>query len=404
MLHNKTVVLGVSGSIAAYKAAGLASMLVKAGAEVRVIMTKNAVNIINPITFESLTGHKCMVDTFDRNFEFKVNHISLAKKASVFVIAPASANVIAKISSGIADDMLTTTFLAASCPKIVCPAMNSAMLENQITQDNMEKCHRYGMTVVQPAEGRLACGTVGSGKMPEPQTVFDHIIQQIGAEKDLSGKRVLVTAGPTQEALDPVRFITNHSSGKMGYALARAASMRGAQTVLISGPVSLEPPPFIETVNVTTARQMFDAVRERFSGCDIVLKAAAVADYRPVSASSEKIKKSSEQISIDCERTDDILQFLGQNKKSGQFVCGFSMETQNVIEHSRAKLYKKNADMIVANSLKEEGAGFASDTNRVTLITRSGTLELPLMSKADAAHRILDEIRRMMQEEQSFPQ
>lgn len=401
MLQNKTVVLGVSGSIAAYKAAGLASMLVKAGADVRVIMTKNAVNIINPITFESLTGHKCMVDTFDRNFEFKVNHISLAKKASVFVIAPASANVIAKISSGIADDMLTTTFLAASCPKIVCPAMNSAMFENQITQDNIEKCRSYGMTIVSPVCGYLAEGMTGIGKMPEPKAIFDYIIQEIGAEKDLSGKRVLVTAGPTQEALDPVRFITNHSSGKMGYAIARAASMRGAETVLISGPVSLEPPPFVQTVGVTSASQMFTAVRERFSEYDIIIKAAAVADYRPLSSSSEKIKKSSGTLSIDCERTDDILQFLGQNKKSGQFICGFSMETENVIENSRSKLQKKNADMIVANSLKEEGAGFSSDTNRVTLITRNSTLALQKMSKADVADRLLDEIVRIMHSEKN---
>lgn len=401
MLQNKTVVLGVSGSIAAYKAAGLASMLVKAGADVRVIMTKNAVNIINPITFESLTGHKCMVDTFDRNFEFKVNHISLAKKASVFVIAPASANVIAKISSGIADDMLTTTFLAASCPKIICPAMNSAMFENQITQDNIEKCRSYGMTIVSPVCGYLAEGMTGIGKMPEPKAIFDYIIQEIGAEKDLSGKRVLVTAGPTQEALDPVRFITNHSSGKMGYAIARAASMRGAETVLISGPVSLEPPPFVQTVGVTSARQMFTAVRERFSEYDIIIKAAAVADYRSLSSSSEKIKKSSGTLSIDCERTDDILQFLGQNKKSGQFICGFSMETENVIENSRSKLQKKNADMIVANSLKEEGAGFSSDTNRVTLITRNSTLALQKMSKADVADRLLDEIIRIMHSEKN---
>ncbi|MBP3367230.1 MAG: bifunctional phosphopantothenoylcysteine decarboxylase/phosphopantothenate--cysteine ligase CoaBC [Treponema sp.] len=401
MLQNKTVVLGVSGSIAAYKAAGLASMLVKAGADVRVIMTKNAVNIINPITFESLTGHKCMVDTFDRNFEFKVNHISLAKKASVFVIAPASANVIAKISSGIADDMLTTTFLAASCPKIICPAMNSAMFENQITQDNIEKCRSYGMTIVSPVCGYLAEGMTGIGKMPEPKAIFDYIIQEIGAEKDLSGKRVLVTAGPTQESLDPVRFITNHSSGKMGYAIARAASMRGAETVLISGPVSLEPPPFVQTVGVTSARQMFTAVRERFSEYDIIIKAAAVADYRPLSSSSEKIKKSSGTLSIDCERTDDILQFLGQNKKSGQFICGFSMETENVIENSRSKLQKKNADMIVANSLKEEGAGFSSDTNRVTLITRNSTLALQKMSKADVADRLLDEIIRIMHSEKN---
>lgn len=401
MLQNKTVVLGVSGSIAAYKAAGLASMLVKAGADVRVIMTKNAVNIINPITFESLTGHKCMVDTFDRNFEFKVNHISLAKKASVFVIAPASANVIAKISSGIADDMLTTTFLAASCPKIICPAMNSAMFENQITQDNIEKCRSYGMTIVSPVCGYLAEGMTGIGKMPEPKAIFDYIIQEIGAEKDLSGKRVLVTAGPTQEALDPVRFITNHSSGKMGYAIARAASMRGAETVLISGPVSLEPPPFVQTVGVTSARQMLTAVRERFSEYDIIIKAAAVADYRPLSSSSEKIKKSSGTLSIDCERTDDILQFLGQNKKSGQFICGFSMETENVIENSRSKLQKKNADMIVANSLKEEGAGFSSDTNRVTLITRNSTLALQKMSKADVADRLLDEIIRIMHSEKN---
>lgn len=392
-LQGKTVILGVTGSIAAYKAASLASLLVKNGADVEVLMTKNACNIINPITFETLTGHKCYVDTFDRNFEFNVNHVSLAKRADVFMIAPATANVIAKVANGLADDMLTTTFLACQCTKIISPAMNTAMFNNPITQDNLEKCRRFGMQIVEPATGHLACGDDGKGKMPEPEVLLEYIIAAC-TEKDLAGKKILVTAGPTRESLDPVRFITNHSSGKMGYEIAKAASYRGASVVLVSGPCSQTEPLFAKTVHVESALDMFNAVKENFPECDAVVKAAAVADYRPCSVSDEKIKKSSDgsDLTLKLERTDDILAWLGQNKKSGQFLCGFSMETQNMLENSKAKLTKKNLDMIVANNLKTEGAGFGVDTNVVTFIKPDSVQELPCMTKRQVAHKLLDEI------------
>jgi len=390
-LKGKTIVIGVSGSIAAYKSASLVSMLVKAGADVEVMMTKNATNIINPITFETLTGHKCMVDTFDRNFEFKVNHVSIAQKADLFMIAPATANVIAKVANGLADDMLTTSFLAARCPKLISPAMNTAMYENQITQDNMEKCRHYGMKVIEPASGYLACGDTGKGKMPEPETLFAHIVYEL-AEKDLAGKKVVVTAGPTQEALDPVRFLTNHSTGKMGYEVAKAAAARGAEVVLVSGPVELPEPMFVKTVHIKSALDMFNAVKADFSDADIIVKAAAVADYRPKSYCDNKLKKKDGELSIELERTDDILKWLGENRKESQFLCGFSMETENLVENSKAKLLKKNLDMVVANNLKVEGAGFGGNTNVVTFITKNDVVELPLMSKAEVANRILDKI------------
>lgn len=394
MLKNKTVVLGVSGGIAAYKSAGLASMLVKQGAAVHVIMTENAVNFINPITFESLTGRKCLVDTFDRNFEFKVEHVSLAKQADVFIIAPATANVIAKLAHGLADDMLTTTALACTCPKIIAPAMNTRMYENPIVQDNLNICRRYGMEVVEPAVGYLACGDTGAGKMPEPETLLEYVLKAAAFEKDLKGKRVLVTAGPTQEAIDPVRYITNHSTGKMGYAIARAAALRGAEVTLVTGPTGLKPPLFVETVPVVSAGDMFEAVTGRAGEQDIIIKAAAVADYRPSQVSEEKIKKKDGDMSLSLERTRDILGWLGERRRPGQFLCGFSMETENLLENSRAKLEKKNLDMVAANSLRQAGAGFGTDTNIVTLITREEVRELPLLSKEQTAHRILDEILR----------
>lgn len=390
-LKGKTIVIGVSGSIAAYKAASLVSMLVKAGASVEVMMTKNATNIINPITFETLTGHKCMVDTFDRNFEFKVNHVSLAQRADLFMIAPATANVIAKVANGLCDDMLTTSFLAACCVKLISPAMNTAMYENAITQDNMEKCRHYGMKIIEPASGYLACGDTGKGKMPEPETLFAHIVHEL-TPKDMAGKKVVVTAGPTQESLDPVRFLTNHSTGKMGYEVAKAAANRGAEVVLVSGPVDLPEPMFLKTVHVVSALDMFNAVKADFSDADIVIKAAAVADYRPKTYSDNKLKKKDGELSIELERTDDILKWLGENRKEGQFLCGFSMETENLVENSRAKLDKKKLDMVVANNLKVEGAGFGGNTNVVTLITKDSCDELPLMTKAEVANRILDKI------------
>lgn len=390
-LKGKTIVIGVSGSIAAYKAASLVSMLVKAGASVEVMMTKNATNIINPITFETLTGHKCMVDTFDRNFEFKVNHVSLAQRADLFMIAPATANVIAKVANGLCDDMLTTSFLAARCVKLISPAMNTAMYENAITQDNMEKCRHYGMKIIEPASGYLACGDTGKGKMPEPETLFAHIVHEL-TPKDMAGKKVVVTAGPTQESLDPVRFLTNHSTGKMGYEVAKAAASRGAEVVLVSGPVDLPEPMFLKTVHVVSALDMFNAVKADFSDADIVIKAAAVADYRPKTYSDNKLKKKDGELSIELERTDDILKWLGENRKEGQFLCGFSMETENLVENSRAKLDKKKLDMVVANNLKVEGAGFGGNTNVVTLITKDSCDELPLMTKAEVANRILDKI------------
>ena len=392
MLKGKCVVIGVTGSIAAYKAASLASLLVKAGANVQVIMTRNATEFINPVTFETLTGRKCLTDTFDRNFEYKVEHISLAKEADVFVIAPATANVIAKIACGLADDMLTTTFLAAKCPKIVAPAMNTQMLENPVTQNNLNLCRKYGMTVLESAEGRLACGDCGKGKLPEPEYIFECIEHEIGWQKDLLGKKVLITAGPTREALDPVRYITNHSTGKMGYALAKVASARGAEVTLVSGPVNLEKPPFVRVENVVSAADMAPAVKACFAESDIVIKAAAVADYRPSSVSDHKIKKSDGDMAIPLERTEDILAYLGDNRKPGQTLCGFSMETQDMVENSRAKLIKKHVDLIVANNLKTPGSGFGTDTNVVTLIDSSGVKELPIMSKEDVASAVLDRI------------
>mgnify|MGYP003378720439 FL=1 len=386
MLKGKTVLLGISGSIAAYKIASLASMLVKKGAAVHVLMTENAVNFINPITFESLTGNKCLVDTFDRNFQFSVEHVALAKQADVFLAAPASANVIGKLAHGIADDMLTTTFMACKCPKLIAPAMNTRMFENPVLQDNLDICRRYGMKVIDPAVGYLACGDTGAGKMPEPEVLYEYILQEIGSEKDLKGKRILVTAGPTRESLDPVRFITNHSTGKMGYAIAKAAAMRGAKVTLVTGPTELKEPLFADTIHIESAREMFEAVTSRFEQQDAIIKAAAVADYRPASVSSEKVKKSDGELSIALER------WLGSHRKKEQFLCGFSMETQNMLENSRAKLEKKNLDMIVANNLKVSGAGFGTDTNVVTFITKEGYEELPIMSKEEVADRLLTKI------------
>ena len=392
MLKEKKIVLGVTGSIAAYKIAALASMLKKQGADITVIMTRNATNFINPITFETLTGNKCLIDTFDRNFEYSVEHVALAKQAQVFLIAPASANVIAKVANGIADDMLTTTFLACSCPKIIAPAMNTHMYENPILQDNLKKCRHYGMEILTPAEGYLACGDTGAGKMPEPERLYQAIEHAISHEKDLAGKKILVTAGPTREAIDPVRYITNHSTGKMGYALAKQAMLRGADVTLVTGPVELTPPPYVHVVPVTSAKDMFDAVTAVSDEQDIIIKAAAVADYRPATVASEKVKKSDDTLSIALERTDDILKYLGEHKKDSQFLCGFSMETEHMLENSRAKLVKKNLDMIAANNLKIKGAGFGTDTNIITLITPDGVTELPLMSKEAAADAILDQI------------
>lgn len=393
MLKDKKIVLGVTGSIAAYKIAALASMLKKQGADITVIMTRNATNFINPITFETLTGNKCLIDTFDRNFEYSVEHVALAKQAQVFLIAPASANVIAKVANGIADDMLTTTFLACSCPKIIAPAMNTHMYENPILQDNLKKCRHYSMEILTPAEGYLACGDTGAGKMPEPERLYQAIEHAISHEKDLAGKKILVTAGPTREAIDPVRYITNHSTGKMGYALAKQAMLRGADVTLVTGPVELTPPPYVHVVPVTSAKDMFDAVTAVSDEQDIIIKAAAVADYRPATVASEKVKKSDNALSIALERTDDILKYLGEHKKDSQFLCGFSMETEHMLENSRAKLVKKNLDMIAANNLKIKGAGFGTDTNIITLITPDGVTELPLMSKEAAADAILDQIQ-----------
>ena len=392
MLKGKTVVLGVTGSIAAYKIASLASMLKKQGADVEVIMTKNAVNFINPITFESLTGNKCLVDTFDRNFQFSVEHVALAKRADVFLIAPASANVIAKVAHGLADDMLTTTFLACQCPKIIAPAMNTRMYTNPILQDNLKICEKYGMEVIAPAEGYLACGDTGAGKMPEPEELFDYIQKAAAFPKDLAGKKILVTAGATMEAIDPVRYITNHSTGKMGYAVAKAAALRGAEVTLVSAHTEVAPPRFVKLVQVTSARDMFEAVKAAAADQDVIVKAAAVADYRPAEVSDQKVKKKDGDLSIRLERTDDILAWLGDHRREGQFLCGFSMETEHMLENSRAKLEKKHLDMIVANNLKVEGAGFGLDTNVVTLITGDRELELPKLTKDEVAHRLLEVI------------
>ncbi len=392
MLEGKTVVLGVSGSIAAYKIANLASMLVKQHADVHVVMTKNATNFIHPITFETLTKNKCLVDTFDRNFEFDVAHVSLAEKADVMLIAPATANVIGKLAGGIADDMLTTTAMANKAPMLISPAMNTNMYENPILQDNLRKLAFYGMEIIDPATGMLACRTVGKGKMPEPEVLFEYILRTIAREKDLAGKKVLVTAGPTEEAIDPVRCITNHSTGKMGYAVAQEAMLRGADVTLVTGPCAIEPPMFMEVCPVVTAQELYEAVDANSKEADIILMAAAVADYRPAEVSDEKIKKSEEAVELKLVRTTDILKSLGEQKREGQFLCGFSMETENLLENSRKKLAEKNLDMIVANNLKEEGAGFGTDTNVITMITLEGEEELPLMSKKEAAKCILDKI------------
>lgn len=390
MLRGKTVVLGVTGSIAAYKMANVASMLVKQGCEVHVVMTKNATNFINPIAFESLTNTKCLVETFDRNFQFHVAHVSLTDKADVMLIAPASANVIGKIAGGIADDMLTTTVMACQKPVIIAPAMNTKMYENPILQDNLNKLRRFGYEIIEPASGHLACGTSGAGKMPSEEVLVSYIERCISKEKDLEGKHVMVTAGPTVEAIDPVRYISNHSSGRMGYAIAKAAMLRGAKVTLISGPSSLEPPMFVDVIKIQSAADMYEAVMAHKDEQDIIIKAAAVADYTPAEVSDEKVKKKDDDMAIRLTRTRDILKALGENRKEGQFLCGFSMETQNMLENSRAKLKKKNIDMIVANNLKEKGAGFGTETNVVTFITEKEEAELPIMSKDEVADQLLD--------------
>lgn len=392
MLEGKTILLGVTGSIAAYKIAYLASALKKQHADVHVLMTRNATNFINPITFETLTGNKCLVDTFDRNFQFQVEHVSIAKKADVVMIAPASANVIGKLAHGIADDMLTTTIMACRCKKFISPAMNTNMFENPIVQDNLKTLEHYGYEVIDPAVGYLACGDTGAGKMPEPETLLSYIMRECACEKDMKGLKLLVTAGPTQEAIDPVRYITNHSSGKMGYAIAKMAMLRGADVTLVSGRTAIAPPPFVKVVPVVTAKDMYEAVTAVSKEQDIIIKAAAVADYRPAKVSDEKIKKKDDDMSIALERTDDILKYLGEHKPDGQFLCGFSMETQNMIGNSRVKLTKKNLDMVAANNVKMAGAGFQGDTNVLTLITQDEEVSLPLMSKEDAASKILDRI------------
>ena len=392
MLKGKTVVLGITGSIAAYKTANLASMLSKLHADVQVIMTQNATNFIHPITFETLTNNRCMTDTFDRNFQYNVEHVALAKRTDVLMIAPASANVIGKLAAGIADDMLTTTALACTCKKIIAPAMNTNMYRNPIVQDNLQKLRDYGFEVIEPAVGMLACKDVGEGKMPEPEVLLEYILRETAYEKDMAGLRVLVTAGPTREAIDPVRYITNHSTGKMGYAIAKAAMLRGAKVTLVTGRTEEKKPPFVEVVEITSAREMYEAVTARAGQQDIIIKAAAVADYRPKTVSSEKIKKKDGEMTIEMERTDDIIGYLGSHKAPGQFLCGFSMETEHMVENSRAKLAKKHLDMIVANNLKVEGAGFGTDTNVVTILTEDGELALEKMSKEAVAHRIFDEI------------
>ena len=392
MFENKSIIIGVSGGIAAYKTAYLVSALSKTEADMNVIMTENACEFISPLVFETLTENKCYVDTFDRNFKFDVEHISLAKKADIFMIAPATANVIAKIANGIADDMLTTTFLASKCKKIVSPAMNTAMFENQITQDNIAKLKKYGIGVVEPQNGLLACGDTGAGKMPEPDFLFDVIEREIAREKDMLGKKVLVTAGATMESLDPVRFLTNHSSGKMGFAIAKEAMLRGAEVTVVKANTTAEIPNFVKIVEVSSAKDMFDAVTALSDQQDIIVKAAAVADYTPECYVDSKIKKKDGDLSIPLKRTKDILKYLGENKREGQFLCGFSMETENMLENSKAKLSKKNADMIVANNLKDAGSGFKTDTNAVTLITRDGHRSLELKSKAEVAKEIFDEI------------
>ncbi len=392
MLKGKTVVLGVTGSIAAYKIANLASMLVKLNADVHVIMTRNATYFINPITFETLTGNKCLVDTFDRDFKFNVEHVALAKRADIFMVAPASANVVGKIANGIADDMLTTTIMACKQKKIIAPAMNTNMFENPILQDNLKKLESYGMEVIVPATGYLACGDVGAGKLPSEEVLLGYILKEIKYNKDMVGKKVLVTAGPTREAIDPVRFISNHSTGKMGYAIARCAMERGAEVTLISGPVNIQPPMFVHVINVVSAKDMYNEVMKVSSDMDIIIKSAAVADYTPQKVSNEKIKKSENDMDLKLDKTDDILRKLGEIKRENQFICGFAMETENLLENASAKLVKKNVDMIVANNLRTEGAGFGTETNIVTLIKKDGNIELPIMTKDEVAKAILDEI------------
>lgn len=393
MLKGKTVVLGVTGSIAAYKIANLTSMLTKLHCDVHVIMTKNATNIINPITFETLTAHKCLVDTFDRNFNYNIEHVALGEKADVVLVAPASADVIGKMAAGIADDMLTTTILACKCKKIVAPAMNTNMYENPVVQANLKKLKEFGMEVIEPASGMLACRVEGKGKLPSEEVLLEYILREIQFEKDMTGKKVLVTAGATQEAIDPVRYITNHSTGKMGYVLAKIAMRRGADVTLITAPTNLPVPLFADVVPVVSAQEMFDAVKERAPKMDIIIKAAAVADYTPVSVSDEKIKKKDGDLSLPMRRTTDILAYLGEHRKPGQFICGFSMETENLVENSKKKLQKKNADLIVANNLRDEGAGFGTDTNVVTLVMEEGIVELPCMSKEEVAEAVLDAIQ-----------
>ncbi len=391
MLKGKTVLLGVTGGIAAYKAAALASSLVKQHANVEVVMTKNATEFVTPLTFEQLTGHKTMVDTFDRNFSHQVEHIALADRTDLVIIAPATANICAKLAHGLADDMLTTTVLACRCPKLIAPAMNTHMYENPVTQDNLDILRKYGWEVIEPASGRLACGAVGKGKMPEPEDILQHILRHLALPHDLAGKKVLVTAGPTQEALDPVRYLTNHSTGKMGYAIAKMAMLRGAEVTLVTGPTSIAPPPFVKVVPIVSAQDMFEAVAENAPNADFIFKAAAVADYTPVTYDDNKIKKSDDDMAIPLKRTQDILKYLGKHRKAGQVICGFSMETQNMVENSRTKLLKKNVDMICANNLKVAGAGFGVDTNIITVITKDSMVELPLQSKESAANTILDQ-------------
>lgn len=397
MLTGKTVVLGVTGSIAAYKIANLASMLVKLHADVHVIMTQNAMNFINPITFETLTSNKCLVDTFDRNFQFNVEHVALAKRADIFMVAPASANVIGKIANGIADDMLTTTIMACKAPKYIAPAMNTNMFENAIVQDNMEKLKRFGYGIIVPATGYLACGDTGAGKLPSEEVLLSYILKELHYEKDMQGKKVLVTAGPTMEAMDPVRFISNHSTGKMGYAIARCAMERGAEVTLITGQTAIEKPPFVKVIPVVSAADMFEAVKEHYADMDYIVKAAAVADYTPEHVAPDKMKKSDADMSVSLVRTVDILKYIGEHRKPGQVICGFAMETKDLLENATKKLTSKNVDMIAANNLKVAGAGFGTDTNVITLIRKDETKELPILSKEEAAKVILDEMMELGQ-------
>lgn len=398
MLKGKTILLGVSGSIAVYKICNLARMLTKLGADVHVAMTENSTNFVHPLTFETLTQHKCLIDTFDRNFEYSVEHVSIAKKADVVMIAPASANVIGKIANGIADDMLTTTVMACTCKKIIAPAMNHNMFHNPIVQDNIEKLKKFGYEIIEPVKGMLANRDIGDGKLPDEETLLEYIIREIAFEKDLAGKKVLVTAGATRENIDPVRFITNHSSGKMGFAIAKAAMLRGADVTVVAAHTDVQPPMFVDVIPVETAHDMFNAVKERFEDFDFIIKAAAVADYTPLTTADSKIKKSEGDMSIPLRRTEDILRYIGQNKRNGQVVCGFSMETDNVIENSRRKLSSKNADMICANSIKTAGAGFGTDTNIITIITARKEEELEIMTKFDAANLILNKMKELEKE------